>query len=69
MAVAVVDRLEAIEIEIDQRRSRAVAADIAERAIELALKTTPVEDIEQRIDVGARLQLGDLALGAQQARA
>ena len=32
----------------------------------VALETASVEDFEQRIDVGARLQFGDSPLGAQQ---
>ena len=78
VAVLIVDRLEAVEIDIKQRRRRAVALDISQRALQLALEAAPVEDIEQRVDVGARLKLGDagaslvqlaleaLDLGAQQ---
>ena len=64
VAVLVVDRLEAVEIDEQQRRLAFVALQIGERALELALEAAPVEDVEQRIDVGARLQFGDLALRA-----
>jgi hypothetical protein len=59
MAATVVDRLEVIEIDIDERRARAVALDIGERALEFALKTAPVEDIGERIDVDPCLKLAD----------
>ena len=60
VAVPVVDRLEAVEVDEHQRGGGAVAFHIGERALELAIEAAPVEDVEQRIDVGARLQLGDL---------
>ena len=37
----------------------AVALDIGERALEFAFEAAPVEDIQQRIDVGTRLQVTD----------
>ena len=62
VAVAVVDRLEAVEIDEQQHRLAVVALQVGERALELALEAAPVEDVEQRIDVGARFELGDGAL-------
>ena len=62
VAVLVVDRLEAVEIDEQQRRLALVALQIGERALELALEAAPVEDVEQRIDVGARFEFGDRAL-------
>src|SRR5207249_4480341 len=56
VAMTVVDCLEGVEIEIEQRGARAVALHVGERALELALEAAPVEDIGERIDVGARLE-------------
>ena len=42
--------------------SPCVALQIGERALELALEAAPVEDVEQRVDVGARFEFGDRAL-------
>jgi hypothetical protein len=71
MAMAVVDGLEAVEVDEHKRGLRAIPLHIGNRAFEFALKTTTVEDIEQWIDVGARLELsnararnGNLALKA-----
>ena len=44
---------------IDQRHAGAVAFDIGERALELALEAAAVEDVGQRIDVDPRLELAD----------
>jgi len=43
MAVLVVHRLEAIEIDIDQRGAGPVAFHVGERALELAVEAAPVE--------------------------
>ena len=51
MAMAIVDRLEFVEVEIDQRRARAVALDVGQRALELALEAAAIERLGQRIDV------------------
>ena len=59
MAVAVVHRLEAVEIEIDQRRAGAVALDVSERPLELALEAAAVENVGQWVDIDARLEIGD----------
>ena len=59
MAVAVVDPLEAVEIDEHQGGLRSVALHMRERPLELALETAPVENIEQRIDVRPRLKLAD----------
>jgi hypothetical protein len=37
---------------------------ICERALDFTFEAAPSEDIEQRIDVGARFQFGDRALRA-----
>ena len=57
MAVAVVDRLETVEIDVDQRRAGAVALDVSQRALELALETAAVEHVGQRIDVDPGLEI------------
>ena len=73
VAVPVVDRLETVEIEIDQRGAGPVALDVSERALELALEAAAVERLGQRIDVDPRLELDDaracgLQLGGQRVR-
>ena len=57
MAVTIVDRLEFIEIEIDQRRAHAVALDVGERAREFALEAAAVERLGERIDIDPRLEV------------
>jgi hypothetical protein len=59
VAVAIVDRLEVVEIEIDQRRARAVTLDVSERALEFALEAAAVERLGERIDVDPRLELAN----------
>src|SRR6266508_6751466 len=66
VAVAVVDRLEAVEIEVEERRARSVALHIGERALELALEAAPVEYIGEWIDVGARFERRQLAARRRQ---
>jgi hypothetical protein len=63
MAERVVDRLEAIDIEHDQRGGGLIALDVGDRAVELALKAAPVQDTEQEVGFGACLQGLDLRLG------
>src|SRR6202007_1964491 len=60
------DRLEAIDVKHDDRAARVIALDVGNRAIELALKTAPVEDIEQEIHIRRRLQLVDARLRLRQ---
>ena len=52
----VVDRLETIDVEHDQRGGGMVTLDIADRAVELAGETTAIEDVEQKIPFDAVLQ-------------
>src|SRR5262245_22963572 len=59
MAVAVIDRFEVIKINEHDRGLRAVALHISDRASELAFKAAAVENVQQWIDVRARLQLPD----------
>jgi hypothetical protein len=59
VAVAVVDRLEIIEIEIDQRRAHCVTLDVSERAREFALEAAAVERFREWIDVDPGLELSD----------
>src|SRR5262249_17100218 len=59
VAIPVVDYLESVEVDEHQDGLRAVALDMSERPLELTLEAAPVEDVEQRIDVGARLKLAD----------
>src|SRR5262245_5935724 len=57
MAVAVIDRFEVIKIDEHDCGLRAVALHISDRASKLAFKAGAVENVQQWIDVGARLQL------------
>ena len=59
MAIPVVYRFEAVEIDEHQSGLRAVTLHMGERALELALEAAAVEDVEQWIDVGARLEFAD----------
>jgi len=59
VAVAVVDRLEIVEVHEHQRGRGAIALGMGVRAFEFALEPATIEDIEQGVDVGARLELAD----------
>jgi hypothetical protein len=55
VAMAIVDRLEVVEIEKNKRRARAVTLDVSERALEFSLEAATVERLGERIDVDPRL--------------
>jgi len=55
--MAVVDQFKAVEIDVHQNGLRAIALHIGERAFKFAFKPAAIENIEQRIDIGARFQL------------
>jgi hypothetical protein len=59
VAVTIVHRLEAVEVEKEKGRRRAVALHIGERPLECALEAAPVEEAGERILVDARLELRD----------
>ena len=61
VAVNVVDRLEAVEVDEQQRRLAFVALQVGDRAFELAHEAAPVADVEQRIGIGARFEFADPA--------
>ena len=63
MAMAIVDRLEAVEIEINQRGAGTVALDVSERTLEFALEAAAIERLGQRIDVDPRLEIQDAGAG------
>jgi NOL1/NOP2/fmu family ribosome biogenesis protein len=46
VAAAVVDRLEAVEIDEQQHRLAVVALQVGERALEFALEAAPIENVE-----------------------
>ena len=54
--MAVVDRLEPVEIDVDQDRVGLVALHIGERALQFALEAAAIDQIGERIDLGARFQ-------------
>ena len=62
MAKGVVDRLQAIDVEHDQRAARMIALDVGDRAMQLALETAPVRNIQQEVGIGGGLQLLDSGL-------
>ena len=49
--MAIIDRLELVEVDIDERGAHAVALEVSERALEFALEAAAVERFGQRIDV------------------
>src|SRR5262249_59045123 len=55
VAMAVVDRFKAVEIDKHQRRMSPITLYVRERAFELAFKAPTIENIQQRINVGTRL--------------
>ena len=59
MAERIVDRLQPVDIEQDQRPARPIALDIGDRALQLVLETAAVGNAEQEIGVGGGLQLLD----------
>src|SRR5262249_8410757 len=59
VAVEVVDRIEIVEVHEHHRGRCAIAFGMGERAFEFALEPAAIEDIEQGVDVGARLELTD----------
>ena len=63
VTVPIIDCLEAVEVDIDKRGRGAVALHVSERALEIAFSAAAIEDIEQRVDVGARLEFGNPGAG------
>ena len=66
MSKGVVDRLQAINIEHDQRATGLIALDVGNRAVEFALEAAPVGDFQQEIGFGGGLQFVDLRLCLRQ---
>ncbi len=62
----IVDRLEAVDVEHDQRAARVIAFDVGDRAVEFALEAAPVGNIQQEIGIGGRLQFVDSRLRLRQ---
>ena len=56
---SIVDRLEAIDVEHDQRATAMIALDVGDRAVELTLKAPPVRNFQQEISISRGLQLFD----------
>ena len=59
VAVAIVDGLEIVEVHEHQRGRCTVALGMGEHTFEFALEPAAIEDVEQGVDVGARLKLTD----------
>ena len=57
--VSIVDGLEAIEVYEHESGLGAVTFHMRERAFELALEAAPIQNVEERIDIGAGLKLAD----------
>ena len=68
MPEGVVDRLQAIDVEHDQRAAGVIALDVGDRALQLALEAAPVGNIQQEVGVGGGLQLLDPRLAPGQFR-
>ena len=68
MPESVVDRLQAIDVEHDQRAAGVISLDEGDRAVQFALKTAPVQDIQQEVGIGGGLQLLDSRLRLGQLR-
>src|SRR6185312_7914345 len=66
VAVPVVDRLEAVEVDIHEHRRRAVALHEGDRARGLALEAAAVEHVEHGVGIGALLELGHRPFGADE---
>ena len=66
VAMTVVDRLEPVEIDVDQDRAGLVALHIGERALQLALEAAAIDQVGERIDLGARLQGRHAAAGGRE---
>ena len=62
VAVGVVDVLEVVEVDDQQRRGLVVARDVVPDPLELLLEPAPVEEPRQRVVVGQVLQLALVAL-------
>ena len=59
VAEIIVDRLEAVDVEHDQRAAGMIALDVGDGAPEFAFEAAPVGNSEQEIGIGRRLQLFD----------
>ena len=59
MAKAVVDHLQPVEVDVEHRRTCAVAAGAVDEALERAQEAAPVRQIDQRILVRERVELLD----------
>src|SRR5450756_1232044 len=59
MTEGVVDRLQAIDVEHDQRATRMIALDVGDRTIEFALEAAPVRNAEQEVGIRGSLQFLD----------
>ncbi len=68
MTMLVVDRLELVDVEIKKRRRIAVTLDESQRTLQFALEPAAAEDIEQRVEVGRRLERHDLGPRRRQLR-
>ena len=59
MAEGVVDRLQAIDVEHDQRAAGVIALDVGDRAMQFALEAAPVRNTQQEVGIGGGLQFLD----------
>ena len=67
-AMAVVDRLEIVEVDREQGRRRAVAGGLAQHPLELAHELARVEQGGERVAAGILLELAEPGAGIGQAR-
>ena len=64
----VIDRLQAIDVEHNERAARVIAPDIGNRAMEFAFEAAAIEDAEQKIGIGGGLKFCDLRLRRRKLR-
>ena len=62
MSKRIVDRLEVIDVEHNQRASCVIALDEGDGAVKLPRKSSPIEDVEQNIALGQSRQFSDPGL-------
>jgi hypothetical protein len=58
-AVAIIDRLEPVKIQINKRRACAATFDVGDRPFELALKAAVIQKFGGRIDIDLGFEIDD----------
>jgi hypothetical protein len=66
--MAIVDRLEFVEVEIHQGCCRLVAFDVSQGTGKRALEAAPIEGLGERIDIDPVFQFADALAGCRKLR-